>query len=55
MKFRPKVVRRIPILLGYVGLAIIHFRADIAALLCYVLVCTVNALEIWAASSKSKE
>ena len=40
MKFRPKVVRRILILMGYVGLAILHVHAGIAALLSYVLVLT---------------
>src|SRR5947209_5273106 len=48
MKFRPKVVRRIPVLLGYVGLAILHvLRADIAALLCYVIILTGYAMEVW--------
>ena len=52
MKFRPKVVRRILILMGYVGLAILHFHVGIAALLSYVLVLTGYALEVWAETSK---
>jgi hypothetical protein len=54
MKFRPKVVRRIPILLGYVGLAILHFPADIAALLCYVLIFTGYAIEVWLESDRTE-
>ena len=52
MKFRPKVVRRILILMGYVGLAILHFRAGIASLLCHVLVLTGYALEFWTETSE---
>ena len=55
MKFRPKVVRRILILLGYVGLAILHFHVGFAALLCYVLVFTGYAMEVWAETSNSKD
>ena len=55
MKFRPTVVRRILILVGYVGLAILHFHVGIAALLCYVLVFTGYALEVWMETSDSKD
>ena len=52
MKFRPKVVRRILILMGYVGLAILHFHVGIAALLCYVMVFTGYAMEVWMETSR---
>ena len=55
MKFRPKVVRRILILMGYAGLAILHFRAGIASLLCHVLVLTGYAMEAWMETSHSKD
>ena len=55
MKFRPKVVRRILILMGYVGLAILHCHAGIATLLCHVLVLTGYAPEFWTETSASKD
>ena len=55
MKFRPKVVRRILILMGYVGLTILHFHVGIAALLSHVLVLTGYAMEVWAETSKPKD
>ena len=52
MKFRPKVVRRILVLTGYAGLAILHLHVGIAALLCHVLVLTGCALEFWTETSE---
>jgi hypothetical protein len=53
MKFRPKVVRRILVLTGYAGLAILHVRVGVASLLCHVLVLTGYALEFWTETSES--
>jgi hypothetical protein len=55
MTFRPKVVRRILVLTGYVGLAALHFRVGTASLLCHVLVLTGCALEFWTEVSASKD
>jgi hypothetical protein len=49
------VVRRVLILLGYVGLAILHLHVGTAALLCNVLVLTGYALEFWTETSASKD
>src|SRR5437016_4275919 len=53
MTFRPKVVRRLLILAGYVGLAILHFRAGTATLLCYALLIVGCAMALWLENNRT--
>ena len=47
MKFRPRWVRHLPILVGYAVLAALYARREVAATLCYVLVLIGYILEVW--------
>ena len=51
MKFRPRWVRMLPMLLGYAGLVALHAGREAAAALCYGLVFLGYFLEVYRRSN----
>ena len=54
MKFRPRWVRLLPILVGYAGLVALHAGREVAAALCYGLVFLGYFLELYRVSDHNK-